>query len=252
MPELINNGSSNGNHAYGTTLIDVTAAPYQAVSPVPASRDAVAVHYCKTLRQIRESRQSFDVVVVGGGAVGCAVANEILNRSKTSQRRVRVLLLEKGSFLLPEHVQNLDPRYQPLIGKATARPWRVTSRTEFDLAPQIPYLGGRALFWSTWIPRPTPEQMRDWPAIVLKELKEQGYWDHADRFLGAVKPSDMGPEFTTFQPYLLKTLFDKFKDGNFTPFLKYTDHADLEIKLASRATSSSRLPQVQPHTGAAG
>ncbi|WP_354639716.1 NAD(P)-binding protein [Kitasatospora camelliae] len=100
----------------------------------------MAQRYLRTLADCR--RDTCDAVVVGGGAVGCAVVHRLL------QRGFRGLLLEKGPFLLPEHVQNLDPVHQPLMTTAVATPWEVP-KGGYGLAPQIPFLGGRALFWST-------------------------------------------------------------------------------------------------------
>src|SRR5215216_7232901 len=47
----------------------------------------------------------FDFIVVGGGTFGAAVAEHLWFRS--SGRSERILVLEAGPFVLPEHVQNL-------------------------------------------------------------------------------------------------------------------------------------------------
>ena len=217
--------------ADGTTLLDVGDAPRAVVPPVPADRDPVATYYCKTLKQVRAV--DHDIVIVGGGAVGAAVLDRLMRRKESEG--LRVLVLEKGSFLLPEHVQNLHPRYQRLMKDAVARPWRRADGTTFDLAPQIPYLGGRAQFWSTWIPRPTAAQMPDWPKSVTESLEH--YWDSADEFLGAVHPRDMGEQFTVFQPRLRERLTAKL--GAIGHFPAGIQAPDFEVPLASRATTSS-------------
>jgi hypothetical protein len=222
--------------AEGTTLLDVTTAPSQAVPPVSADRDPVATYYCKTLKQV--SGVQYDIVIVGGGAVGAAVLDRLVRGRGSGPLHVgplRVLVLEKGSFLLPEHVQNLHPRYQRLMKDAVARPWRRAPGTTFDLAPQIPYLGGRAQFWSTWIPRPSDQQMPQWPETVKKSLGD--YWTAAEEFLGAVNPSGMGDQFTAFQPELRKQL--KAKLGRLGHFPDAIQAPDLEVPLASRATTST-------------
>ncbi|MFJ5777081.1 GMC oxidoreductase [Streptomyces sp. NPDC093094] len=217
--------------AEGTTLLDVTAAPPQVVPPVPADRDPVATYYCKTLRQVGDVE--YDIVIVGGGAVGAAVLDRLVQRGGSA--RPRVLVLEKGSFLLPEHVQNLHPRYQRLMKDAVARPWRRAAGTTFDLAPQIPYLGGRAQFWSTWIPRPSDQQMPGWPQAVKESLAR--YWNSAEEFLGAVLPGRMGEQFTTFQPRLREQLQAKL--GGLGHFPDGIQAPQLEVPLASRATTST-------------
>lgn len=216
----------------GTTVYDL---PYQSGEalppPLPADRDPVAAYYCKTLDQVRE--RHYDVVVVGGGAVGAAVVHRLLRKAQKND--LRVLLLEKGGFLLPEHVQNLHPRYQRLMRDAVSWPWRKAEGTTYDLAPQIPFLGGRALFWSTWIPRPTGAQLPRWPKKVTVELEP--YWDSARELLGAVLPSSMGKQFDTLHPKLRKRLKDGLR--NIPYFHDPKDEKVLEVELASRATEST-------------
>ena len=221
-------------HAQGLTPLDASSAPVPAPvkKPHPANEDPVAAHYCKTLDEVRSNR--YDVVIVGGGAVGSAIAHRLL--ASEGEHKVRVLVLEKGSFLLPEHVQNLHPQYQKLMAEAIEKPWVLGGETTFDLAPQIPYLGGRALFWSTWIPEPEREQMLNWPEQVLDELERKQYWQHAKNFLGATVPKEMGPSFTQFQPRLTERLLDHLKD--IPNFRNPRDESDLIAPLASKDTES--------------
>ncbi|MEU6621617.1 GMC family oxidoreductase [Streptomyces litmocidini] len=216
----------------GTTLLDVTGELASIPPPVPADKDPMATYYCKTLRSVAD--KTYDVVIVGGGAVGVAVLDRLLHNK--GKRALSVLVLEKGGFLLPEHVQNLDPRYQRLMMDAVARPWlaKNSGAHSFDLAPQIPYLGGRAQFWSTWIPQPTEAQMPTWPDKVKKEIA--GYWNSARQYLGAVLPSAMGPQFTKLQPVLVKRLKDGLDKTVFNPDIQATGY---EVELACRDTTST-------------
>jgi hypothetical protein len=195
---------------------------------VPAGRDPVAKHYFKELDEVRHKQ--YDVVIVGGGAVGAAVLERLVGMTGGG---MRVLVLEKGGFLLPEHVQNMDPRFQRLMQKAICSPWRLKNPKGYDLAPQIPYLGGRALFWSTWIPQPSREQMPDWPEAVTDELDR--YWEPAKEFLGAVLPHEMGQEFRTFQPRLQERLRMGLDTELFPPRIQAPG---FEVELASKATTS--------------
>lgn len=217
--------------ADGTTLLDVTGA-LPPIPPVPADRDPVATYYCKTLKKVAAT--PYDVVIVGGGAVGVAVLDRLLRTKGT--RKLKVLVLEKGGFLLPEHVQNLDPHYQRLMMDAVARPWRAenTGGRSFDLAPQIPYLGGRAQFWSTWIPKPSKQQMPTWPDKVTQGLDP--YWASARTYLGAVLPSAMGVQFTKLQPKLVERLD---RDLDKTVFKPAIQERKYEVELASRDTTST-------------
>jgi len=221
-------GDSLEELAPGLTQLDLGGLlPPEPLWPLGRAAGPVESRYFRRLAECR--KDTYDVVVVGGGAVGCAMVHRLL------QRGFRVLLLEKGPFLLPEHVQNLDPVYQPLMTKAVAEPWDIIPKDGYGLAPQIPFLGGRALFWSTWIPQPTREQMPGWPDAVLDELRP--YWGAARRLLGSVEPSDMGPEFDTFHPRLVRRLFDGLP--KLSDFVDYSRERDLETPLASRATTST-------------
>ncbi|PJJ05053.1 choline dehydrogenase-like flavoprotein [Streptomyces sp. 2333.5] len=131
---------------------------------------------------------SFDHLVVGGGLVGTVMASELLARNPEA----RVLVLEQGPFLLPDHVQNLPSTYHSLINRAQASPWRVDG--DLSLAPQVPYVGGRALFWSTWTPQPRPEHLRDWPDEVVAGLEEE--WEAARELLGVRSGAFCGSEAT--------------------------------------------------------
>src|SRR5882724_8321636 len=53
----------------------------------------------------RGDLRPFDFIIIGGGTFGAAVAEHLWFRS--AGRSERILVLEGGPFLLPEHVQNL-------------------------------------------------------------------------------------------------------------------------------------------------
>src|SRR3954470_9153171 len=63
----------------------------------------------------REDLRPFHFIIIGGGTFGAAVAEHLWFRSK--QRSERILVLEGGPFLLPEHVQNL-----PVLGLDAGSP----------------------------------------------------------------------------------------------------------------------------------
>src|SRR5712692_1647664 len=81
--------------------------------------DNMGRYLCNTLQEARDSanvvigdqKRDFDVVVVGGGSFGCAIAEALFTRDRSRGRRI--LVLEQGPFVLPEHVQNL-----PFMGGA--------------------------------------------------------------------------------------------------------------------------------------
>src|SRR5262245_13881745 len=53
----------------------------------------------------RADARPFNLIILGGGTFGSALAQEVFARDAT--RRFRILVLEAGPFELPEHVQNL-------------------------------------------------------------------------------------------------------------------------------------------------
>src|SRR6266536_6010595 len=57
----------------------------------------------------RGDLRPFDFIIIGGGTFGAALAEHLWFRS--TNRSERILVLDGGPFLLPEHVQNL-----PVIG----------------------------------------------------------------------------------------------------------------------------------------
>ena len=61
----------------------------------------------------------FDVVVIGGGTFGAVVAEHLFVTDKTHSRRI--LVLEAGPFVLPEHVQNLPSLM--VGGEVWGQPW---------------------------------------------------------------------------------------------------------------------------------
>ena len=118
----------------------------------------------------------FSVVVVGAGAYGAFCAVEI----RRSHPGARVLLLDAGSFVVSEHVQNLGsiglgvpapimPSSDPGIPREVVwgLPWR--GNVEF---PGLAYCtGGKSIYWGGWCPRLTDADLAAWPSTVASWLK---------------------------------------------------------------------------------
>src|SRR6266436_7488940 len=78
------------------------------------TRDALGRYNCFTWQEAMESTRRagarpFDVIVIGGGSFGSIFAQHFFNQDQTHTHRI--LVLDGGPFLLPEHTQNL-----PMIG----------------------------------------------------------------------------------------------------------------------------------------
>ncbi len=144
------------------------------------STDAFGRYFCSTWAEATGSGGSpFNVVVVGAGAYGAYFA-AALHRSRPT---ARVLLLDAGSFLVAEHVQNLgrigfdvpapvgqDP------GVARELVWGLPWRGNVEF-PGLAYcLGGKSLYWGGWCPRLTAADMARWPTPTSASL-QQHYTD---------------------------------------------------------------------------
>lgn len=136
--------------------------------------------------------EEFDYVIVGSGFCGLAFAQRILKNSP----QARLLIIEGGPFLLPEHFQNLPLPYCEIVTRLPERfPWSVSS--QMKQAPtirgqrgMIPSFGGRSTLWSGWCPRPTPEEMQDWPPEVIRTVN--AYLKDAEELLGVVPADEIG------------------------------------------------------------
>lgn len=122
--------------------------------------------------------QSFDYIVVGAGAYGTSFCHRVLEQ----QPAARILVLDKGGYLIPDHIQNLPPSFIKLNTTVGTRPWTYSGSDGLDFMPQIPYLGGRALFWNAWTPQPDEAEMPDWPREAIDRLRAE--WYRAGEFLG--------------------------------------------------------------------
>ena len=83
------------------------------------SLDNMGRFVCNTLQEAKDSAgqvfggrsRDFDTIVVGGGTFGSVVAEHLFIADATRSRRI--LVLEAGPFVLPEHAQNM-----PFVGPA--------------------------------------------------------------------------------------------------------------------------------------
>jgi hypothetical protein len=142
------------------------------------STDALGRFVCSTWQEaINNGGPSFSKVIVGGGMYGAYCATKIHRKHPDE----RVLVLDAGPFLVPEHVQNLgriglgipDP-IQPASDPGAARalvwglPWR--GNVEF---PGLAYCsGGKSLYWGGWCPRLTASDLLQWPASTAQYLND--------------------------------------------------------------------------------
>src|SRR5216684_3374570 len=161
------------------------------------TRDILGNYTCNTFAEAVGSGP-FDVIIIGGGAFGLSLAQDLFFRTKRSglgsdpqdtlrPSNYRILVLEGGPFALPEHSQDLpnlglfSPGTQPSASSALPAtrqeliaqgkdkqtilenwglPWNSTER----FGGLAYCLGGRSLYFGGWSPRYLETEMHRAPA----------------------------------------------------------------------------------------
>ena len=164
---------------------------------------------CNTLQEALDSaaqtvagrKRDFDVIVIGGGTFGSVVAEHLFVTDNTRSRRI--LVLEAGPFVLPEHFQNM-----PFIGGAPDMrvPW--VNHPALNYAGLIFAIGGRSLTWGGWSPELLDVEMTAWPPTTRNALRPaapaEGYFAQASRQIGVKETNDFiyGPLHTALRKQL--------------------------------------------------
>jgi len=211
------------------------------------SLDVFGRYVCNTFDEARASGP-FDLIVVGGGTFGAALAHYLFGND---QARVhRILVLEGGPFLLSEHVQNLPlPGLgAPGAGEATsiadlraAGADRTPRREVWGLAWHsstrfigLAYcVGGRSLYWGGWSPQPLDAELPTgagaWPKPVVDDLHR--YYPNTARQIGVDETNDF--IYGDLHNALRKTLFDGLAANGVqhaVPFGELPDHPVLRAR----------------------
>lgn len=156
-------------------LSDLIASGAQVdVQRTTLSMDVLGRYVCSTWDEATANGgPPFSVVVVGAGMYGAYLAAKAFRRDPTR----RVLLLDAGPFLVPEHVQNLGPMGLNVAGSTSVDPgvarelvWGLPWRGNVEF-PGLAYcVGGKSLYWGGWCPRLTPGDLAAWPPSVASYL----------------------------------------------------------------------------------
>lgn len=150
--------------------------------------DVMGRYVCSTWDEaVNNGGMPFDVVVIGAGMFGAHCAEKIYRNSG-----LRVLVLDAGSFLVSEHVQNLSRMGLNTAGAIQVatnaqdpgplnpreRVWGIPWRSQVPF-PGLAYCpGGRSLYFGGWAPRLTPADLnadpKGWPPEIVNHLADTG------------------------------------------------------------------------------
>jgi choline dehydrogenase-like flavoprotein len=207
------------------------------------TRDVIGRYVCNGLDEALRSTDTisspdarpFSIIIIGGGSFGLVAAQHLFFKDK--QHRHRILILEAGRILLPEHVQNLpmfglgvppstviDPGV--IRAEVWGLPWRSTVSQGF---PGLAYcVGGRSIYFGGWCPQLLEEEMpsQRWPPDLIAELNNQ-YFKEARTQLGVNITNDF--IFGRMHEALRKQLFDGINNGKITdaiPLMELPNHLD--------------------------
>jgi choline dehydrogenase-like flavoprotein len=172
----------------------IPSAGQVEVQDTAFTSDALGRFLCNTWE---EATQNGGVppsaVVVGAGAYGAYCATKIYRHHPGA----RVLVLDAGSFLVSEHVQNLGrtglgvpaaipPNTDPGVARDVV--WGLPWRGNVDF-PGLAYCaGGKSLFWGGWCPQLTPQDLQRWPIPVAAYL--QSHYTDVESETGVVPATD--------------------------------------------------------------
>ncbi|VTU21556.1 dehydrogenase, family [Variovorax sp. PBL-H6] len=194
---------------------------------------------------------AFDAVVIGAGMFGGYCAEKIYRAGPN----LRVLVLDAGSLLVTEHVQNLsriglnaagpkkDPTKTfdvPVILNADdpgtrERVWGIPMRSMVPIAGLAYCLGGRSLYWGGWSPRLTDADLSQWPQPIASWLQSPTQagdaYERVEKEIGVFDTTDYisGP--------LFDELFQKFGSLVGTvPSVDAVEEAPLAVQAAPPAS----------------
>ncbi|MGE5306552.1 MAG: family 16 glycoside hydrolase [Alphaproteobacteria bacterium] len=192
------------------------------------TKDVQGRYLCNDINEVNAWQAAggrpFDMIVVGGGTFGAAIAEHIWFRQKQMGGGLRTLVIEAGLFTVPEHVQNTGiqglvdpgtpfflnenaPQPEPPRNEVWGIPWK--SATAFKgLAYTV---GGRSVYWGGWSPRLLDAEMKTWPPATVADLKAR-YFDESSRQIGVDETNDF--IFGELHNALRRRLFDQLGTVN--------------------------------------
>lgn len=187
------------------------------------TKDVEGRYLCNDINEVNAWQgaggRPFDMIVVGGGTFGSAIAEHLWFRQAQTGGGLRTLVLEAGLFTVPEHVQNTgiqgftDPGTPFFLNESAPQPepprnevWGVPWKSAIPFKGLAYAIGGRSVYWGGWSPRLLDEEVVTWPADTVASLKAR-YFDESTRQIGVDETNDF--IFGELHTALRRRLFDQ-------------------------------------------
>jgi hypothetical protein len=145
------------------------------------SLDVLGRFVCNTYDEAT-TNPDFDVVVIGSGMYGAYCAAKVYSESEAVGHPLRVLVLEAGPFLVPEHGQNipnfgLSNPFRPVTDPASPDAqktrnlvWGIGWRGNTGFPGTAYCVGGKSVYWGGWCPQLRDRDLAQWPSSVREYL----------------------------------------------------------------------------------
>ena len=166
------------------------------------AKDVLNDHYFMTDEEWESNRNkgNYDYVIIGSSFCALAFVTRALERNPSA----KILLIERGDYLHPDHFQNLHQTFANTVDDPSETfHWSIAKQTyeQNDIKWQhgvYNFVGGRSSFWSGWCPQPTEEEMKDWPSEIRKAVQE--YFPRAKEFLNVISADDIFKDLKSATP----------------------------------------------------
>jgi choline dehydrogenase-like flavoprotein len=186
------------------------------------TKDIEGRYLCNDINEVNVWKTAggrpFDMIVIGGGTFGSAIAEHLWFRQKKTGGGLRTLVIEAGLFTVPEHVQNTgiqgfnDPATPFFLNENAPQPekprnevWGIPWKSSTAFKGLAYAIGGRSVYWGGWSPRLLPSEVVTWPVATVSDLNSR-YFDESSRQIGVDEANDF--IFGELHNALRKQLFD--------------------------------------------